>query len=413
MKQVLLIDGSPVYNEFLTEKLAKETIKVISAQGERDAFIKLLSVLPNLVIIDVENSVSELTDFLFKKQSDPNAKSIPIILIGPKIEKEKLAELLRYGVVKYFTAPIKFDVFFETIGNILKEPIYLDPTPCILDVHLNNNIIFVEIARGLNYEKLALLRYKISELVDANNLLNPKIVVMLTNLELTFVDATNLESLFDSIVANKSIERKNIKILSLDPIVKELIAGHPQYKGLEVVTNLSKVLGSLVDSSSAENTSDLITDKILAADKNVLQGSVEMRFSADTGSTAEGENGNVINVAVVDGDLNTRNLLKDALSSVGANTSLFANSADFLASLAKTKYDLIILDLFVRGISGLAVLQFLKKTKVTIPVVIYSQPVQQNVLIQVIQLGAKTFIPKPQTPEVIAKKVIDVLNGKS
>ena len=152
---------------------------------------------------------------------------------------------------------------------------------------------------------------------------------------------------------------------------------------------------------------------ILAADKNVMQGSVEMRFSADTGSTTEEENGNVINVAIVDENAETRKTLQEALSVVGANTSLFANSADFLSSLTKTKYDLIVLDLFVRGISGLVVLQFLKKTKVSIPVVIYSQPVQQNVLIQVLQLGAKTFIPKPQPPEVIAKKVIDVLNGKS
>lgn len=412
MKQVLLIDGSPVYNEFLTEKLATEKIKVISAQGERDAFIKLLSVLPDLIVIDIKDSMKELIEFLGKKQADPNAKSIPIVLIGPIIEKEILVQLIRYGVIKYFTTPIKFDVFFETIGNVLHEPIYLDPTPCILDVHLNNNIIFIEIAAGLNYEKMALLRYKIAELVDSNNLVNPKIIVMLTNLELTFVDVTNLEQLFDSIVANKQIERKNIKILSLDPIVKDLVDGHPQYRGLEVVTNLSTVLGSLVDSSNSESTSDLITDKILSADKNIEQGSVEMRFSADLEQSEEGSSGNVVNIAVVDEDESIRQSLKKSLGEIGANTFLFSNGADFLSSLVKTKYNLVITDLVMNGISGLAILQFLQKKKDNTPILIFSKPVPQNIIIQSLNLGAKAFVQKPQPPEVIAKKVLDVLNGR-
>ena len=435
MKQVLLIDGSPVYEEFLTEKLTAEKIKVASALSGRDSFIKLLSLLPNLVIIDIQTSFADLFDFLEKKHNDPNAKSIPVILIGPTIERDKLAQLIRFGVIKYFTTPIKFDVFFETIGQVLKEPVYLDPTPCILDVHLNSNIIFVELAVGLNCEKLSLLRYKISELVDANNLVNPKIIVMLTNLELTFVDATNLEQLFDSVVANKSIDRKNIKILALDSIVKELIDGHPQYKGLEVVTNLSSVVGSLIDSSNAADTTDLITDKILASDKNISEGGIEMRFSADLGSSQEknansanssgtansgtansgagsGASPDGIKIAIIDENANTRQLLQNALAKVDAEAHVFANGVDFISSLSKVKYNLLIIDLFLHGVSALAILQILKKKDIAIPTLIHSQPVQQDIIKQAILLGAKAFVQKPQAPEVVAKKAIDVINGK-
>lgn len=87
-----------------------------------------------------------------KKRNDPNARRKPVILIGPTIERSKAATLVEYGVVKYFTKPIRFDVFFEAIGSILRQSFSFDETPCILDIHINGNLIFVEIARGLNRE---------------------------------------------------------------------------------------------------------------------------------------------------------------------------------------------------------------------------------------------------------------------
>ncbi|QTQ14771.1 response regulator [Treponema parvum] len=414
MKQVLIIDASPMFREFLTDKLSAEKIAVEVSQGERDAFIKMISILPDLVVIDIKTTSAHLAEFLFKKQNDPNAKSIPIIISGPTIEHEKLAQFIQYGVIKYFTKPIKFDIFFETIGRVLKEPFSIDMTPCILDLHLNNNIIFVEISEGLNREKLSLLKYKISEMIDANDLNAPKIVVMLTNLTLSFVDVTNLELLFSSVIGDERIKKKNIKILSLDPIIKELINGHPEYDGIEVVNNLSIVLNSLVESPTLSNTPELITDKILSADRNVASGSVEMRFLSDSGDAAKGEStGNMINIAVIDNGSVTRQILKNALFGIGANCSLFATGEEFLKTLPNTKYNLIILDVFINGGLGFEILRELKKNPKSPPVIVYSQVVQPSTIIQVLSLGAKTFMAKPQKPEVIAKKAVDVLNGKS
>ena len=41
MKQVLIIDASPMFREFLTEKLTEENVKVETASLKRDAFTKL------------------------------------------------------------------------------------------------------------------------------------------------------------------------------------------------------------------------------------------------------------------------------------------------------------------------------------------------------------------------------------
>lgn len=130
MKEVLLIDGSHLFREFLKEKLAEEQVHLENATGNRDAYTKIITMLPSLIIIEANDSLnSDIMDLLEKKRNDPNARRKPVILIGPKIERSKAATLVEYGVVKYFTKPIRFDVFFEAIGSILRQSFSFDETP--------------------------------------------------------------------------------------------------------------------------------------------------------------------------------------------------------------------------------------------------------------------------------------------
>ena len=94
--------------------------------------------------------------FLEKKRADPNAVRIPMIVSGPVADRTKLSQFAQFGVTKYFTKPIKFDIFFEAVGQILSLAFSMDTTQCVLDIHRNGHIIFIEIADGLNREKLAL-----------------------------------------------------------------------------------------------------------------------------------------------------------------------------------------------------------------------------------------------------------------
>ena len=107
MKKVLIIDAPPLFREFLKEKLSAEKIEVDIAHGNRDAFTKLLSQLPELVIVNSPDNFQDLLDFLDKKRSDPNASKIPVILTGPVLEQDQLRVLPSYGVIKYFNKYIK------------------------------------------------------------------------------------------------------------------------------------------------------------------------------------------------------------------------------------------------------------------------------------------------------------------
>ena len=417
MKHVLIIDASPTFLEFLKDKLEEEKIEVTSVQGKRDAMTKIISILPDLVILDIneDNAFSAMLGFLQKVNADPNASRIPVIAVGPIYERSEIEIFAKLGLVKYFVKPIKFDIFFESIGHILRTAFSMDITPCVLDLHRNGNIIFIEIAQGLNREKIQLLKYKLGEITNAEKI-SPKIILMMSNLELTFVDGFNIEFLLDCILANSRIHAKNIKILSFSSFVKDLIDGHEDYSGIEVVTDISQVLNSVLDNSSSSQVSDLITDNILATGEDDTEGSLEIRFSSDASAilpdeTDMQEDSKKPKVAIVDDDAVISKLLSSAFEAAGFVCKQYSTGTEFLSQFSKSKYDIIILDIFMPGISGFDTLKRLQNVPSPPPVIVYSQAVDREMIIQILSFGAKQYIVKPQKPEVIVQKALEIINA--
>ncbi len=429
MAKVLIIDAEALFRDFIRDKLQSEHVEVETATV-RDAYMKLLNALPDLIILNIEreeDSASPITenlqDFFQKKKRDPNVGRTPIIILGPVIEREEVAKLIPFGVIKYFTKPIKFDVFFESLGKVLKGRFIVDSTPCVLDLHLNNNVIFIEIALGLNREKISLLKYKLDELIENNELAYPKVVLMMTSLSLSFVDGLNLELLFNNILSNSHIVRTYVKVLSLDTIVSELICGHPEYEGIEVVQNLSEVLTKVVDRKDAKGeATDIIANAILANTEGDEGGmsTVEMRFAADAvkeeNEPPSEDNGTTIRVAVVDDDQVVRTLLQKAFTTIGAKAELFSTSKEFIerAINENRKFDVVILDIFMDGTNGMGgfdVLSTLKKSGIQTPVIVYSQAIQKEMIVKSLSLGARSYLLKPQKPGAVIQKTMEVLNA--
>lgn len=414
MKQVLLIDASPLFRGYLKEKLVVEQISVETATGNKDAYTKLITILPDIVIIDIGADLGNIIELLERKRVDPNACKIPIIISGPRIPRSSVANLINYGVVKYFTKPIKFDVFFDSIGKILKTSLTLDETPCTLETHFNGNIIFIEVSRGLNLEKISILKYKLAEMIDAHNFHDPKVILMLANLELSFVDGTNIELLLDNIIADERVLNKNVKVLSLSPFVKELVHGHSKYDGIEIATNLTDVLNSLVESGPTVNVQELVAKKILRSEEGAA-GSVEMRFATDNGSSVNEaeDNGDFLHIAIVDDDIVVCKLLQNAFAALSVRTSAYVTGTKFMEESETVNFDLVILDLYIPDLNGFDILKNLKRKNFETPVLIYSQIANRDSIIQALSLGAKSFLAKPQKPAVIVQKSMEVINSNA
>ena len=416
MKKVLIIDSHQLFRDFLKQKLSVDQIEVTLTQENRDSYPKMLTLLPNLVILDMgEDRVEEMA-FLEKKLGDPNTASIPTIITGPSADKSSIAALAKYGVIKYFAKPIQFDVFFEAIGKVLHNPLSMDTTPSVLDLHRNNSIIFIELAVGLNREKLALLQYKLTEMIETEEIESPKILIMLTNLELTFVDGYNLEFLLDNVLACPKVHTKHVKILSLSPFLKDFLEGHEAYNGIEMSNNLPKVLNSLIDTTITSSVSDLITDRILTSSYlDEDSSSVETRFFSDTNSDPEAlkaADGTVLNIAIIDSDLKSLAMSKTAFEGYGANVSAYNSSQSFLADYEAEKFNLVVLDVVLPDNTGLNVLNHLRREYNSPPVIVYSPPLQREWVVKILQSGAKTYIIKPQKPNVLVQKSLSLLKGE-
>ncbi|MCR5124394.1 MAG: response regulator [Treponema sp.] len=421
MAKVLIVDAAPIFRDFITDKLEVENIQIEFA-NERDAYLKLNNIFPDLIILNIKRYSESaainplIIDFLKKKIEDKNMRSVPVIVTGPQIEKEEISQLLKYGMIKYFKHPIKYDALFDALGRVLKKPFAMDTTPSVMDVHLNNNIIFIEVAMGLNREKIFLLRYKIEELIEKNGITIPKVILMMTSLSLSFVDGMNLEFLFDTIKKNPKISNKNIKVLTLDDIVAELVEGHEEYKGIEVAKNLSTILNSLVVSDGS--VEDVISDNILSvSDKSDEEdNAIEMRFTSDSDKEdALDQAGSTLSIAIVDDDNIIRILTQKAFLNIGATSDLFASGKEFVKMAIEKrekKYDLIMLDIFMDEMDGFTVLELLKKSKIDTPVIIYSQAFKREMIVKALSLGARSYLLKPQKAEAIIQKAMEVLNAE-
>ena len=417
MKKVLISDSHPLFRDFLKQKLTDNLIDIILTQENRDIYTKMITNLPNLIMLDMKEDSSEQLDFLEKKVQDSNSANIPVIITGPVQDKSFIASLAKYGVIKYFAKPIQFDIFFEAIGRVLHIPLSMDTTPCVLDLHRNGNIIFVELAKGLNREKLALLQFRLAEMIEKEEIDTPKVIIMLTALDLSFVDGYNLEYLIDNVLACPKVHNKNVKILSLSPYVKDLLDGHSNYNGIEMTSNLAQVMASLVDTSLTSSVSDLITDKILTLtnETEIEDTSVATRFSSDAVNSdlATKNDGTVLKMAIIDSSREELRQTMASFASVGAECTGFTGGQEFLNSFKENNnYDLIILDVLLEDQTGISLLKKLHDDGNQIPIIIYSNSVPKDVLIKVLSLGPRTYLIKPLKPNVLVHKCLNYLQTK-
>lgn len=411
MKSVLLIDGSSLFSGFLKDTFAVEKISFESVFN-REAYTKIITLLPDLIIIEIENEISDdIMHLLEKKHTDPNARKIPIVIVGPDMERPRITNLLEFGVVKYFTKPVKFEPFLATVGKIMKTSFSLDTTPSFLDIHLNANLIFIEIAFGLNREKIRLLKYRIAEVIKTHGLNVPKVILMLSGYEFSFVDGVSLEFLIESISADGRIANKNIQILSSDEFVHELVRGHTDYIGMQVFDNLKSIAELLLEQDQNYKIEDFVLNRIISSDGR--DNEIALGFS-DSRNVASENGGSMIKVAVIDSDAVVRKLLQGTFAAVSGEADLFETAASFLDAVQAGKiYDVVILDLYLPDMDGISVIKTLARRNFQAPILIYSRAASKEVVVQALSLGARSYLVKPQKPGVVLNKAVEILHASN
>ena len=100
-------------------------------------------------------------------------------------------------------------------------------------------------------------------------------------------------------------------------------------------------------------------------------------------------------VFVVDDDTQTRDALKNLMRSVGLQVEVFASARDFLESKRPDVPACLVLDVRLRGLSGLDLQKRMAEAKIELPIIFITGYGDIPMTVQAMKAGAVEFLTKP------------------
>ena len=114
-------------------------------------------------------------------------------------------------------------------------------------------------------------------------------------------------------------------------------------------------------------------------------------------------------VAIVDDDSSFAAYLRTFLSLRGYEARCYARGDELLASIKQNEPpDVILLDVMMPGLDGLATLRALKTSKPEAQVIMLSGRNQASTIVEAVRLGAADYVVKPDDPEGLGEIALDV-----
>jgi RNA polymerase sigma factor (sigma-70 family) len=100
-------------------------------------------------------------------------------------------------------------------------------------------------------------------------------------------------------------------------------------------------------------------------------------------------------VYVIDDDAQTRDALKNLMRSVGLQVEVFASAQDFLRSKRQDVPACLVLDVRLRGLSGLDLQKRMAEAKIEVPIIFITGYGDIPMTVQAMKAGAVEFLTKP------------------
>ncbi|MBN2511049.1 MAG: response regulator, partial [Spirochaetales bacterium] len=352
MKKVLIVEESGLLRDYLVKKIQDAGLEAVPAVNGLEGSLKMRSIYPDLIIIDQMLTRKSSMELLQEKASNPNTQKTPVIYMADKIAQQDLMLVARYGVTKVLNKPLKLDSLLKAVSEALSIHIALDQTPCIIESHFNEEILFIEVAQGLNTEKIMLLKYKIMELLSMYKVKSPRILVMISNMDFDEFTSSKLELLFRTIMDSAQDNPGLIKVLSSAQEVKYALSTNPDFRGIGMVASLDKAMDDLIGMKPDAFAHDTVAREKLLSPTMDDAGSVELRFEKEDTIRKLAM---VKNVAVVDDDFIIRTLIRTVFEEVGWQMSEYEDGKAFVDSLNDQSPDLVFLDLSMPVFNGFQV----------------------------------------------------------
>jgi sigma-B regulation protein RsbU (phosphoserine phosphatase) len=134
---VLIAEDSRIQARMLRKKLEQADYSVRWAENGKIALEMTRQQRPTLIISDIEMPEMSGYEFCEAVKSDPQLKSIPLILLSTLSEPEDIIRGLHVGADNYVTKPYDADYLLSRMEDLLSTPLGQDDDPSqVLDVKL-------------------------------------------------------------------------------------------------------------------------------------------------------------------------------------------------------------------------------------------------------------------------------------
>lgn len=407
--KVVLIENDEILKQYLKERLNKAGIEVVCCKDGFEGSLKIKNENPDLIISACELSRVDIFTLIREKNEYKSTVNIPVIVLEKERNLEIEKQLAELQVSAILLKPLKVDLLFRNICKLLGCRIDFDRTRSIIDAHINEDILFVEISDGLNAEKIDLLTYKIRSMVEDYAKILTKVLIICSNISNSPRLNMKLEQLITSITDETAAVSSTIRILTpQDSAVAKAVKEDKKFANIPIVENLSEAISSFgkINVFAHESEVDEINTLILtsANEKVSVYLPMDLHFASEDDPMKS-----QYSVAIIDDDLPILEYLETVFESEGWKTTAYETPVAFIKELQHIRPDIIFLDLMMPKINGVQVIQYLRKNKINIPIVVITALSQKEVITRIKEYGVSYFLTKPLHMNTILDTAKDAL----
>lgn len=408
MKKILIIDESAAFRNLAQKLCTQNNLEPHIAINGLDGNSKMLSIVPDLIIIEKDLTRMDSLILLNKKKSNPNTTNIPVIFVSKDVpSKEFLMQTIPLGVKKFLKKPMGMEVLLKAISEVLNIDTDIDNSPCVLEVRLNENILFVEVAMGLNRNRLEVVKYRIAELIKLHKVKNPLVLVMLTDIPFELADRQKLTSLIQYCMEGANIDDMHIRVLTPSVEIKNYLNSHLELYDIFVGDQLDSVMHGFVRKSK--------DDLLFSANTSHEDESININYRSEDQVIVDVSTENSVveekyKIAVVDDDKVVHAIVKSVFKQCDWEMCYYQSGTEFLKEAHINEFDLIILDLLMPEVDGFDVLSKIDP-KMYPKIIVLTSSTQRNDVMKVLSFGVKNYSVKPINGESIKVKAFEILKS--
>jgi DNA-binding response OmpR family regulator len=416
MKKILVIDSSDLLRQYIKSRLEEFGFEVIVTKDGFDGMIKLKNELPDLIIMDFFLNRMNGLELLKEKTNYKTTSDIPVIILSSKIDRDLITRIVKYKVFRFLAKPIKIDLLIQAVSELFNMKLEIDQTPCIIDVHLNDDILFIEVASGLNKEKIEILKYKILQIKEIHHTEFMKILIIFTDISYSESLGGLLITFFDYVISLSQTPMNLIKILTSSETIINIVKNLPKYKNIQMTSDFMEAMdsfGKIDIFAYGEELDEIKNDIITQITSDKTDGPAILQFDSEKLKQSEtlGLNEN-FTISIIDDDLSILEYMATVLAAhEHYHVNTYEGGEYFIKDLDKNPPDLIFLDLMMPDMNGFQVMKHLKDSNISIPIVVVTALTHKEMVIEAQKYGIKSFMSKPLKSEVLIKKAEEILKS--